>query len=78
MEVVDRLGIVLEIFAQRAKSREAKLQVELAALRAKKPYLVHLFEEDYEQQRGGTRTRSGAGETKLEVSIGNSFIYNIY
>ena len=64
--VVDRTMIILDIFAQRAKSRDAKLQVELAQLRYRLP---RLQEENTMMSRlvGGIGGR-GPGETKLEIS----------
>ena len=63
-KVVDRSGLILDIFAQRARTREAKLQVELAQLNYMLPRLVggwtHL-----ERLGGGIGTR-GPGETQLE------------
>ncbi len=63
-KVVDRSGLILDIFAQRARTREAKLQVELAQLNYTLPRLVggwaHL-----ERLGGGIGTR-GPGETQLE------------
>ncbi|MDI3269864.1 MAG: GTPase HflX [Bacillota bacterium] len=65
VEVVDRTQVVLEIFAQRARSREGKLQVELAQLRYLLPQLRGHGEE-LSRLGGGIGTR-GPGETKLEV-----------
>ena len=63
-KVVDRAGLILDIFAQRARTREAKLQVELAQMNYMLPRLVggwtHL-----ERLGGGIGTR-GPGETQLE------------
>ena len=68
-DVFDRFSIVLRIFKERAKTREARVQVELAEI----PYLrTHLAEEDKEggldQQRGGTGKMGGGGETVLAAA----------
>lgn len=65
VEVVDRTQVVLEIFARRARSREGKLQVELAQLRYLLPRLRGRGEE-LSRLGGGIGTR-GPGETKLEM-----------
>ena len=65
-DVFDRFSIVLKIFKERAHTREAKVQVELAEI----PYLKsRLVEEEggFDQQRGGTGKTGGGGETSLEV-----------
>lgn len=64
--VLDRTGLILDIFAQRARTFEGKLQVELARLehlaaRLKRGW-THL-----ERQRGGIGLRGGPGETQLEI-----------
>jgi GTP-binding protein HflX len=63
--VVDRTGLILDIFAQRARSREGKLQVELAQLSYLLPRLTGKGTE-LSRLGGGIGTR-GPGETKLEV-----------
>lgn len=63
--VLDRTAIILDIFARRAKSREGKLQVELAQLEYLGPRLVGRG-ESFSQQTGGIGTR-GPGETALEI-----------
>ncbi len=63
--VVDRTTVILDIFAQRAQSREGQLQVELAQLRYRLPRLIGLGKE-LSRQRGGIGTR-GPGEMKLET-----------
>ncbi|PRP83827.1 GTP-binding protein HflX [Planoprotostelium fungivorum] len=59
-QVKDRFDLVLDIFAQRAVTREAKLQIELASLAYKKSSLIRLYDSDTsdttEQQRGGEGT----------------------
>jgi GTPase len=62
--VVDRTGLILDIFAQRAQSREGKLQVELAQLDYMLPRLAGAWTH-LERQEGGIGTR-GPGETQLE------------
>jgi GTP-binding protein HflX len=63
--VVDRVTLILDIFAQRAKSAEGKLQVELAQLEHLKTRLVRGWTH-LERQRGGIGVR-GPGETQLET-----------
>lgn len=63
--VVDRTGLILDIFAQRARSFEGKLQVELAQLRHWSTRLVRGWTH-LERQRGGIGLR-GPGETQLET-----------
>lgn len=63
--VVDRTGLILDIFAQRARSFEGKLQVELAQLRHLATRLVRGWTH-LERQRGGIGLR-GPGETQLET-----------
>src|SRR6185312_1765045 len=63
--VVDRTGLILDIFAQRARSFEGKLQVELAMLRHLSTRLVRGWTH-LERQRGGIGLR-GPGETQLET-----------
>ena len=64
--VIDRTGLILEIFAQRAKTSYAKTQVELAQLEYLYPRLVGMWTH-LERQRGGTGTRGGAGEKEVET-----------
>jgi GTP-binding protein HflX len=64
--VVDRTRLILEIFAQRAKSHEGKLQVELAQLQHAATRLVRGWTH-LERQRGGRGFLGGMGETQLEV-----------
>lgn len=64
--VMDREGVILRIFAMRAKTKEAKLQVELARLQYMKPRLTQMG-AGYSQQRGGAYGSKGAGETQLEL-----------
>lgn len=64
-KVVDRTGLIIEIFAARARTREGRLQVELAALTYQKSRLVRSWTH-LERQRGGTRALGGPGETQIE------------
>lgn len=64
--VVDRTGLILDIFAQRAKSHEGKLQVELAQLEHLSTRLVRGWTH-LERQKGGIGVRGGPGETQLEL-----------
>ncbi|MDR0779737.1 MAG: GTPase HflX [Pseudomonadales bacterium] len=63
--VVDRTGLILDIFAQRARSHEGKLQVELAQLKHAATRLVRGWTH-LDRQKGGIGLR-GAGETQLEI-----------
>ncbi|MBS0556390.1 MAG: GTPase HflX [Proteobacteria bacterium] len=64
--VVDRTGLILDIFAQRARSHEGKLQVELAQLKHMSTRLVRGWTH-LERQRGGAIGLRGPGETQLEL-----------
>ena len=65
--VMDRTALILDIFAQRAKTREAKLQVEVAKLQYELPRLIG-SNENLGRQSGGVGTKNrGAGEKKLEL-----------
>lgn len=66
MPVNDRTFLILEIFAQRARSHEGKLQVELARLQYLSTRLVRRWSH-LERQRGGIGTRGGPGETQIEL-----------
>ncbi|MDQ0091306.1 GTP-binding protein HflX [Paenibacillus anaericanus] len=66
-KVIDRTILILDIFARRAKTREAQLQVEVAQLRYMLPRLIGLG-ESLGRQSGGVGTKNrGAGETRLEL-----------
>jgi GTP-binding protein HflX len=65
LRVVDRSGLILDIFARRARTREARLQVELAQLEYMLPRLTRMWEH-LSRLGGGIGTR-GPGETQLEV-----------
>ncbi|WP_455583654.1 ribosome rescue GTPase HflX [Haemophilus paraphrohaemolyticus] len=64
--VVDRTGLILDIFAQRARSHEGKLQVELAQLKHLATRLVRRL-GNQDQQKGGAVGLRGPGETQLET-----------
>ena len=64
--VIDRTSLILEIFAQRAKTSYAKMQVELAHYNYILPRLAGMWTH-LERQRGGMGTRGGMGETQIEV-----------
>lgn len=64
--VVDRTGLILDIFAQRARSHEGKLEVELAQLKHLATRLVRGWTH-LERQRGGAIGLRGPGETQLET-----------
>ncbi len=65
VKVLDRTGVILEIFGARAQTREGKLQVDLAALRYQKGRLVRSWTH-LERQRGGGGFLGGPGETQIE------------
>ena len=65
-KVIDRSALILDIFAQRARSLEGKLQVELAQLQYLLPRLTRQWTHLSRQRGGGVGTR-GPGETQLEV-----------
>ena len=64
--VVDRQEIILQIFADRATTKEARLQVELAQLQYSLPRLKRKW-ADLSQQRGGVKGAKGSGEKQLEL-----------
>ncbi|MCH7864766.1 MAG: GTPase HflX, partial [Proteobacteria bacterium] len=61
-KVIDRTGLILEIFGERARTREGRLQVELAALSYQRSRLVRSWTH-LERQRGGAGVLGGRGET---------------
>ena len=65
-KVIDRTGLILEIFARRARTREGRLQVELARLAYERSRLVRTWTH-LERQRGGLGAMSGPGETQIET-----------
>ncbi|WP_296325334.1 GTPase HflX [Treponema sp. UBA3813] len=66
--VIDRQEVILRIFAQRAQTKEAVLQVQLAQLEYARPRLAHSY-GDMARQRGGNFGSKGSGETQLELDI---------
>ncbi|MDA7688401.1 GTPase HflX [Pelagibacteraceae bacterium] len=66
VKVVDRSGIIIEIFAKRALSNEGKLQVQLAEMVYRKSRLVRAWTH-LERQRGGTSFVGGPGELQIEL-----------
>lgn len=64
--VIDREEVILQIFADRAQTREAKLQVALARSEYSLPRLRRRW-EDLSQQRGGVKGSKGSGERQLEL-----------
>lgn len=67
LRVIDRTELILEIFSSRARTKQAKLQVQLARLQYELPRL-HPSENNLDQQRGGGFANRGAGESKLELN----------
>jgi GTP-binding protein HflX len=65
IRVVDRTELILDIFAQHARTREGRLQVESAQLHHLLPRLIGAY--DYHRQVGGIGTRGGPGEQQIEV-----------
>lgn len=66
IKVIDRNALILDIFSQHAKTKEAKTQVELAQLEYMLPRLTRAWTH-LERQMGGIGARAGAGETQIEV-----------
>jgi GTP-binding protein HflX len=64
--VMDRTGLILDIFSQRAQSHIGKTQVELAQVRYQMSRLVRAWSH-LERQRGGIGVRGGPGETQMEL-----------
>lgn len=69
VRVIDRTALILEIFAQRAQSKEAKIQVEIAQLQYRLPRLRTANNITLDQQSGGGAgiSNRGAGETQMEM-----------
>ncbi len=65
-KVIDRTGLILEIFGARARTREGRLQVELASLSYQRSRLVRSWTH-LERQRGGFGFMGGPGETQIEA-----------
>jgi len=66
IKVLDRTALILDIFAQRARTREGKLQIELAQLQRLLPRLTR-FWTHLSRQKGGIGMRGGEGESQLEA-----------
>lgn len=66
IKVLDRNSLILDIFAIRARTANAKVQVELAQLQYMLPRLTRLWTH-LDREKGGIGMRSGAGETQIEV-----------
>lgn len=67
LRVIDRNEVILEIFARRAQTREARLQVELAMQQYMLPRLTRAWTHLSRQRGGGGVTQRGEGETQLEI-----------
>ena len=65
-KVIDRTGLILEIFGARAQTKEGRIQVELAALTYQRSRLVRSWTH-LERQRGGAGFMGGPGETQIEL-----------
>jgi len=65
-KVIDRTGVILDIFAARARTRAGQLQVEVAQLTYQQSRLVRLWSH-LERQRGGTGKAGGPGERQLDI-----------
>jgi GTP-binding protein HflX len=65
-EVIDRTALILDIFSHRARSRQAKLQTEMARLQYDLPKALAMA-DDHERSRGGSVTNRGAGEMRSAV-----------
>lgn len=65
-KVIDRTGLILEIFGERARTKEGRMQVELAQLNYQRSRLVRSWTH-LERQRGGTGKTGGPGETQIEL-----------
>ncbi len=66
IKVIDRTGLILEIFGERARTKEGRLQVELAALTYQRSRLVRSWTH-LERQRGGFGFMGGPGESQIET-----------
>lgn len=65
-KVIDRTGLILEIFGERAQTKEGRIQVELAALQYQRSRLVRSWTH-LERQRGGAGFMGGPGERQIEI-----------
>ena len=66
IKIIDRTGLILDIFTKNAKTTESKTQVELARLQYLLPRLTRMWTH-LERQMGGIGSRAGAGETQIEI-----------
>ena len=66
IKVIDRTGLILDIFTKHARTKESKTQVELAKLEYLLPRLTRKWTH-LERQMGGIGTRAGAGEAQIEI-----------
>ncbi|MCQ2910985.1 MAG: GTPase HflX [Clostridia bacterium] len=66
-EVIDRTGLILQIFSDRAKTREAKLQVDVARLEYMLPRLSHMHSDLGRQGGGSGLSNKGSGEKRIEL-----------
>lgn len=66
VKIIDRTGLILEIFGERAQTKEGRLQVDLAALEYQKSRLVRSWTH-LERQRGGAGFMGGPGERQIEI-----------
>ena len=66
-EIYDRTGIILQIFAQRAKTKEAKLQVEIATLQYLRARLVEKEANFSQVTSGGGAHNKGSGEKQIDI-----------
>ena len=66
IQVIDRSGLIIEIFSNNAKTKESKVQVEIAKLEYLLPRLTRLWTH-LERQMGGRGTRGGPGEKQIEI-----------
>ncbi|GKQ42438.1 GTPase HflX [Companilactobacillus sp. RD055328] len=66
LTIIDRTELILQVFASRAQTKQSKLQVEIAQLQYELPR-IHPSGNPLDQQKGGSGTNRGAGETKLEL-----------
>ena len=66
IRVVDRTGVIIDIFSNHARTKEAKVQVEIAKLEYLLPRLTRLWTH-LERQMGGIGTRGGPGEKQIEI-----------
>ena len=67
VNVIDRTSLILDIFAQRARSRAASLQVEMARLQYDLPRILHETADQSGHERGGSAYNRGAGEMRSDL-----------